>query len=187
MQQAVIVVLPKPGKNHQYPESYRPISLLQVDLKILAKVLASRFNLIILSLIHPDQKGFMPGKNTAMTICRLHMNLQASHEKAGTRAVIALDAAKAFDSVEWGYLWECLKGFGFGPNFIKWVNLLYFSPEARVAVNGWTSDPFPLRFVLGRGVCCPLCYMHWPQNRSLSHSERIRIYTASRWTLWWKQ
>lgn len=99
----------------------------------------------------------MPGKNTAMNLRHLYMNIQADHENTGDRAVVALDAAKAFDSVEWGYLWECLRGFGFGPNFIKWVKLLYYAPSARVVVNGWTSDPFPL----GRGTRqgCPLSHL----------------------------
>lgn len=69
IRQVVIIVLTKPGNNPQYPDSYGPISLLQVDINILAKVLATRLNQIILSLIHPDQTGFMPGKNTAMNIC----------------------------------------------------------------------------------------------------------------------
>lgn len=103
MSEAQIVVIPKSGKDPKYPEAYRPISLLQVDIKILAKILASPLNQVILSLIHPDQTGFMPGKNTAMNICRLFMNIQGSHNEIGSRVVVALDAAKAFDSVEWNY------------------------------------------------------------------------------------
>lgn len=80
LRQAVIIVIPAPGKNPQYPDSYRPISLLQVDTNILAKVLATRLNPVILSLIHPDQTRFMPGKNTAMNIRRLYMNIQACHD-----------------------------------------------------------------------------------------------------------
>lgn len=54
MREATIVLLPKPGKDPGYPESYRPISLLQVDIKILAKILSLRLNQVILSLMHAD-------------------------------------------------------------------------------------------------------------------------------------
>lgn len=60
MQEDQIIVLPKLRKEPHFPESYRPISLLQVDIKILAKILANRLNTAILVLIHPDQTGFMP-------------------------------------------------------------------------------------------------------------------------------
>lgn len=140
MQEAQIIVLPKPGKGPHYPESNRPISLLPVDIKILAKMLSSRLNTVILSLIHLDQTGFMPGKNTAMNIRRLFMKIQAQHGNAGTRVVVALDTAKAFDSVEWVYLWEYLRSYGFGPNFIKWVQLPYQTPKVQVFVKGWLSD-----------------------------------------------
>lgn len=49
------------------PSSYRPISLLQRDVKILAKVLAIRLNRDVLTIVHSDQAGFMPRKYTATT------------------------------------------------------------------------------------------------------------------------
>ena len=154
MREATIVLIPKPGKDPGYPESYRPISLLQVDIKILAKVLANRLNKVILSLIHTDQAGFMPGRNTSFNLRRLYINLQATHDNVGSRVLVTLDTAKAFDSVEWRYLWRCLETYGFGPKFCKWVSLLYHNPTARVVANGWTS---PL-FALSRGTRqgCPL-------------------------------
>lgn len=152
MQEAQIIVLPKPGKDPHYPESYRPISLLPVDIKILAKILSSRLNTVI--LIHTSQTGFMPGKNTAMNIRWLFMNVQAQHDNAGTRVVVALDTAKALNSFEWLYLLECLSSYGFGPNFIKWVQLLYQTPKARVFVNGWLSDQISLARGTRQG--CPL-------------------------------
>lgn len=62
--------------------------------------------------------------------------------------------AKAFDSIEWNYLCGCLGRYGFGPNFIKWVKLLYQNPTATVVANGWPSQ----KFDLGRGTRqgCPL-------------------------------
>lgn len=47
-------------------------------------------------------------------------------------AVASLYAEKAFNLVEWNYLWEVLHQFGFGPKFISWVQALYRSPQARV-------------------------------------------------------
>lgn len=131
MSEAFIVLIPKPGKDPSLPESYRPISLLQLVIKILAKVLAFRLNKVILSLIHPDQTWFMPAKNTVFILRRLYMNLQAEHDQLGSRVVVSLDAAKAFDSVEWDFIWECLARFGFGPKFIDG-----FSFSTRLQVRG---------------------------------------------------
>lgn len=106
------------------------------------------------TLIHPDQTGFMPNKNTAFNLRRLFMNLQATHDNTGSRVVVSLDVAKAFDSVEWIYLWECLRRFGFGPKFVKGLQLLYQAPTAWIQVNGRISDSF----ALSRGTCqgCPI-------------------------------
>lgn len=85
----------------------------------MAKVLALRLNKVILTLIYEDQAGFMPGRNTLFNLKKLYINLQALHENVGSRVVVTLDTAKAFDSVEWGYLWKCLAGYGFGSRFVK--------------------------------------------------------------------
>lgn len=57
MQEAIIILLPKPGKDPLLPESYWPISLLPVDAKILAKVLATRLTRVCPSLIHSFHSG----------------------------------------------------------------------------------------------------------------------------------
>lgn len=72
------------------------------------------------------------------------MTLQAPYNHTGTRVIVALNAAKAFTLLEWGYLWKCLKCFGFGPNYIKWVQLLYQAPVAQISTNALVSDPFHL-------------------------------------------
>lgn len=58
MGEAVVVVLPKPGKDPQQP--YRPISLLNSDVKLLAQVLASRLVKVISRLVYVAQSGFIP-------------------------------------------------------------------------------------------------------------------------------
>lgn len=73
---------------------------------------------VILKLIPSDQIVFMPDKNAAFNL-RLFMNLK-THD-VGSCVIVSLAAANAFNSVEW----ECLHRYGFGPKFIKWVQLLY--------------------------------------------------------------
>jgi len=49
--------------------------------------------------------------------------------------IISLDAEKAFDHVEWNYLFTLLKKFGFEHNIISWIRLLYSAPSASVKTN----------------------------------------------------
>lgn len=154
MREATIVLIPKPGKDPSLPGSYRPISLLPVDIKLLAKVLALRLSTVITEVIHDDQSGFMPNKSTAVNIRRLFLNLQLSNDDTGGRAILSLDAAKAFDSVEWTFLWAVLHKLGFGPQFLSWVRLLYSAPVARIRTNGLISEPFALHRGTRQG--CPL-------------------------------
>lgn len=72
----------------------------------------------------------MPDKATFFSITRLYTKIQADHDNVGTSVVVSLNAAKAFDSVEWPYLWATLEDFGFGQHFIQWVKLLYHAPTA---------------------------------------------------------
>ncbi|CAJ0952032.1 unnamed protein product [Ranitomeya imitator] len=154
MREAIIVVIPKEGKDPTQPDSYRPISLLTTDVKLLAKVLAMRLTSVISGLVHSDQSGFMPDRSTAINLRRLYMNLQLRSDNCGQRVIASLDAHKAFDSVEWGYLWQVLRSMGFGLQFISWIRLMYSMPMARVRVNGELSRTIQLARGTRQG--CPL-------------------------------
>ena len=121
MREALIVLLLKPRKDPLKCDSYRPISLINVDAKILAKALANRLNKVIARLVGSDQGGFIPGRSTRMNIRRLFHNLSYTHDCPSTRAVVSLDTCKAFDSVEWPYLFRVLQLYGFGPRLIAWI------------------------------------------------------------------
>lgn len=154
MSEAVIVVIPKPRKDPELCESYRPISLLNVDAKIVTKILANRLNSVILSLVHGDQTGFLPGKGTDINLRRLYTNISHATATKSPGVVASLDAEKAFDSVEWEFLWQVLERFNFGPKFISWVKLMYANPTARVRTNSTLSSPFNLHKGTRQG--CPL-------------------------------
>lgn len=65
-------------------------------------------------------------------------------DNEGTGAILSLDAQKAFDMVEWEYLWATLSAFGIGPGFLFWLKILYKDPKARLRINNTMSAIFSL-------------------------------------------
>lgn len=105
-------VLPKPGNDPLECSSYRTIAVLNQDLKILTKVLATTLLWVITTLVAIDQTGFIPQKATDTNLCRLFAHLQIDHAYPVVRVVVSLDMAKAFKSVDWTYV-HGLKTYGF--------------------------------------------------------------------------
>lgn len=77
-----------------------------------------------------------------------------SQDSPSPAAALSLDAEKAFDRVEWQYLFSTLEAFGFGRIFISWVKLLYTNPKDSVTTNSIISQSFELQRGTRQG--CPL-------------------------------
>ena len=136
---ALITLLLKPGKDANECGSYRPISLLNADYKILAKVLAIRLETVIHQVFSEDQTGFIRNLHSFSNIRRLLNVIHSPVSGETPEMVISLDAEKAFDRVEWPYLFRRLEKFCFGSKFVAWVKLFYSSPRASVVTDGALS------------------------------------------------
>ncbi len=152
---SLISLLLKKAKDPLDCSSYRPISLIPCDLKIYAKVFASHMEKVIHSLIKEDQTGFIKGRNASDNMRRLLHILDFADSHPSPCAVFSLAAEKAFDRLEWNYMWAVLQCFGFGEHLISMIKTLYHSPAASVITDNIISPPpFPLQRGTRQG--CPL-------------------------------
>lgn len=154
MHQAYLTLIHKDLKDPELCASYRPIALLNNDLKILTKLLATRLYPLLPSVIDSDQTGFMPKRTTDVNLRRLFTNIHAQHNNSGTRAIALLDIEKAFDTVEWPFLWETLRRMGFPLRFISWLQVIYRCPISSIRLGSRLSTPFQL--FRGTRQGCPL-------------------------------
>ena len=136
------------------PKNWRPISLLNVNLKLAAPVIAGWLLKVIHLVVEKDHTCGVRGRYIGVNVALLCDVVYYRTSFDVPVAVLSLDQEKAFDRVDWDFMHSTLSTMGFGPSFISWVNLFCNHVQSAVNINGYLS-PF---FHLTRGVRqgCPL-------------------------------
>ncbi len=116
--------------------------------------MAFRLEVVLPSIISEEQTVFIKGRYSFSNIRTLFNILFSRQNSVSSEVVISLDAEKAFDRIEWVYLFRVLKEFGFGEGLISWIRLLYVDPQASVSTNSVNSEYFTLSRGTRQG--CPL-------------------------------
>ena len=114
----------------------------------MSKVIASRIKNVLPSIVHYNQTGFVKDRYIGETIRSIFDIMDFTVTENIPGLMIFIDFQKAFDSVEWDLILNCLEAFNFGLDFIHWVKTFYKNIQSCVINNGNTSD----YFLLERGV-----------------------------------
>uniref|UniRef100_A0A8C5Q6A3 Reverse transcriptase domain-containing protein n=1 Tax=Leptobrachium leishanense TaxID=445787 RepID=A0A8C5Q6A3_9ANUR len=151
---AHIVTLPKMVPPSSQCSQYRPISLLNVDTKLYAKILANRLSEVLPLLISDNQVGFIKNRQGADNTLKVLLIVDHAVQVSQPILLLSLDAEKAFDWVNWSFLLHTQNKFGFPGTLISAIKGLYTHPSARVLNAGFASDPISITNGMRQG--CPL-------------------------------
>jgi hypothetical protein len=145
--QGIIRLLPK-KLDKILIKDWRPLTLLQITYKIIAKLLAERLSPLQPGIISPRQTKFVPGRQILDSISIAYLIQEWAQQLKKPTLFLSLDFEKAFDRGDFHYLWTTMTKLGLSGKFLNLTKALFYGATAKIHINGLFSKPIPMR----RGV-----------------------------------
>ena len=149
--QLYIILLEKKDKYERHISNWRPISLINVDVKIGLKVIAKRLERVLPSIIHFNQCAYVKGRPIFDVVRTVEDILEYTERFKINGKLIAIDFKKAFDSVSREFLFRTLSAARFGSSFIQWIHTFYNNISSCVSNNGFATAHFDIQRAVRQG------------------------------------
>ncbi|CAA7020699.1 unnamed protein product [Microthlaspi erraticum] len=138
----ILTLIPKhPGAS--MITDYRPISCLNTLYKVVSRLLVRRLKPLLPSLILPNQTAFVKDRLLVENTVLAAEIVNGYHKTKGPKRItIKVDIAKAFDSVSWEFLFNCLEGLELPEQYRKWLKACICTTNFTVGYNGMVQGYF---------------------------------------------
>jgi hypothetical protein len=138
----VMITLLHKGQEHSRLTNWRPITLLNIAYKLYAKGLQLRLQPVLMEIISLDQSAFLPLRFIFDNILLTHETIDWAEYSGQPLIFLKLDFSKAYDMVDWPFLFAAMAKLGFPAAFVDMTKLLFYEASASVKVNGSLSASF---------------------------------------------
>ena len=149
--QGIITLILKKGKVKRMVGSDRPITLLNVDLKIGSRAIVARVSKVLPVIISEEQAAFVKDRYIGDAVRTVADVIQFTKFSNILGILLNIDFEKTYDSVDHGFLKNVIKLFNFGESMQRWVHTFYNNIKSCVMKNRFSTGYFDIKHGVRQG------------------------------------